>query len=262
MLRKLCKAKTFKRPLLPSHPTPWMKPLGLNNIQFKKEKSYKASFSEVTLSQRLDANHFKPKFAHLLHHIIHEFDCIHVGTSVFVNRRGVQPVYCSEGVINVVTSQHITSTHLDYDKFEKTTEIDFLKHPEAHIKQGDILTYTTGAYVGQTNVYLSAEPALASNHVNIIRLKDNDIDPVYVAFVMNSIVGKLQTEKHIRGSAQAELYPKDIAKFIIPVLPANVMSAISECVKESLIALRKSKDLLEQAKNEVESLIEQSIHTL
>jgi restriction endonuclease S subunit len=126
------------------------------------------------------------------------------------------------------------------------------------VKYGDILTYTTGAYVGQTNPYLSEEPALASNHVNILRIKNPDIDPVFIALVMNSIVGKLQTEKHIRGSAQAELYPNDIAKFIIPILDYQVMVKIGDMVKQSLIASQDSKRLLEQAKSEVETLIEQA----
>lgn len=232
--------------------------LGFKNIEFKKEISYTALFSKIVGSHRLDSNHFKPKFNQLLGNIKNNFDHIHLGTTVVLNRRGVQPIYVDGGSKQVITSQHITDSHLDYDNFESTSEKHFALSPEAHVKYGDILTYTTGAYVGQTNVYLDDEPALASNHVNIIRLKGTEIDPVFVAFVMNSLVGKLQTEKHIRGSAQAELYPNDIAKFIIPILKPEIMDSISKNVKDSLDARRESKQLLEQAKHEVEQLIEQA----
>ena len=236
--------------------------LGLNDIQFKNEKSYTSSYSALIQGKRLDSDHFKPSFDKLLSHIKDNFDYLKIATSVKLNRRGIQPIYISNGTKQVVTSQHITSTHLDYDNFERTSEKHYMASPLAQIKYGDILTYTTGAYVGQTNVYLSNEPAIASNHVNIIRLKRDDIDPVYVAFVMNSLVGKMQTDKHIRGSAQAELYPNDIAKFIIPILDRNIVDTISKNVKESLDVRRKSKQLLKQAIQEVESLIEKAAERL
>lgn len=236
--------------------------LGLNDIKFENVKSYTSSFSAMIESNRLDSNHFKPKFEKLVNYIKSNFDYLHLGTSVILNRRGVQPIYITNGSKQVITSQHITATHLDYDNFEKTSDKHYLARPTAHIKYGDILTYTTGAYVGQTNVYLSSKSALASNHVNIMRLKSAEVDPVYVSFVMNSIVGKMQTEKHIRGSAQAELYPNDIAKFIIPILDTEIMDSISKMVKESLFAQRKSKELLDQAIQEVESLIEKAAERL
>lgn len=235
--------------------------LELKKLAFIQKPSFETTFSEVVSSHRLDSNHFKPKFDQLLHHIKTNFEYIHLGTSVVLNRRGVQPIYIPNGSKKVVTSQHITDTHLDYDNLERTSDLHYLASPEAHVKYGDILTYTTGAYVGQTNIYLDTEPALASNHVNIIRMKGSDIDPTYIAFVMNSLVGQLQTEKHIRGSAQAELYPNDMAKFIIPILDRETMASISQNVKDSLEARRNSKELLEQAKQEVETLIEQAAQT-
>ncbi len=232
--------------------------LVLNKILFNKEVSYKAKYSELVVSQRLDSNHFKPKFNQLINHLRSNFKCSLLGELASINRRGVQPIYIQNGNRKVINSQHITPTHLSYESFEETDSKLFNACPQAHVKYGDILTYTTGAYVGQTNPYLSEEPALASNHVNILRIKNPDIDPVFIALVMNSIVGKLQTEKHIRGSAQAELYPNDIAKFIIPILDYQVMVKIGDMVKQSLIASQDSKRLLEQAKSEVETLIEQA----
>ena len=85
-----------------------------------------------------------------------------------------------------------------------------------------------------------------------------DVDPAYVALVLNTLIGKTQTEKHIRGSAQAELYPNDLAKFIVPLLDKSIMTEIGDFVRDSLQALIESKKLLQQAKTEVETLIEQA----
>ena len=42
-------------------------------------------------------------------------------------------------------------------------------------------------------------------HVNILRVEN--ANPVYVAFVLNSLIGRMQTKQVVTGSAQAELYP-------------------------------------------------------
>ena len=159
----------------------------------------------------------------------------------------------------VVNSKHLSQTHINYDQTEKTTIEEFSKQSAAQIKYGDVLIYTTGAYIGLTNAFNSQEKALASNHVNILRLSDNTIDPNYLALVLNSVVGKLQTEKHSRGSAQLELYPADIAKFIVPIIDGDLMSKIGELVRNSLTSLNQSKKLLSQAKQRVEELIEKEV---
>ncbi|MCW8966729.1 MAG: hypothetical protein OQK82_08615, partial [Candidatus Pacearchaeota archaeon] len=103
---------------------------------------------------------------------------------------------------------------MDYGNFEKTLPNFWSVNPNSQVKKSDILIYTTGANIGRTNVYYSEEKALASNHVNILRLPSEN--PYYVGFVLNNKVGRMQTDKFSTGSAQAELYPKDIEKFLIP----------------------------------------------
>lgn len=92
-----------------------------------------------------------------------------------------------------------------------------------------------------------------SNHVNILRL--NGVNPIYAALVLNSKVGRLQTEKACTGSAQAELYPSDLEKFLIPILPKDKQELIAEKVKQSFAFRTESKELLEIAKHKVEDVI-------
>ena len=113
--------------------------------------------------------------------------------------------------MNVINSRHILERELDHKNFEKTNSDSWDTQIKARIYRNDILTYTTGANIGRTQVYLSNEKALASNHVNILRIEHEN--PVYVAFVLNSKIGRLQTEQLSAGSTQQELYPKDIDNF-------------------------------------------------
>src|SRR5690606_21778008 len=128
-------------------------------------------------------------------------------------------------------SKNILEKSLDYKNFEKTDISYWDIQKKARIFKGDILTYTTGANIGRTQVYNSDKKALGSNHVNILRVKNQN--PTYIALIMNSIVGKMQTEKLSAGSAQAELYPKDIDQFIVPILDLDMQSEIVNFVNQS-----------------------------
>lgn len=233
--------------------------LGLDKLRFEKPVGYTAQFSDLEMSHRNDAQHYQPRFTQLLEHL-EQFPTKRVREVCLYNRRGIQPIYSDNGTHAVVNSQHLGEKHLNYDGLQKTTERAFNASPEAHIQQDDLLIYTTGAYIGRTNVYLDDIPAFASNHVNILRLSPQ-IDHAYMAMVFQSIVGQFQTQKYARGSAQAELYPADINKFVIPLLPPEKQTKIGNLVRESLVKKRESSQLLEQAKARVEQLIEEAVQS-
>ncbi len=233
--------------------------LGLDKLRFDKPVGYTARFSELELSHRTDAQHYQPRFTQLLEHLC-QFPTKRIRDIRCYNRRGIQPIYVENGSHAVVNSQHLGPKHINYDGLQKTTEHIFNLSPEAHIQPEDLLIYTTGAYVGRSNVYLAEASAFASNHVNILRLSP-DIDHAYMAMVFQSIIGQFQTQKHARGSAQAELYPADIDKFLVPLLPRAKQLEIGRLVRESLAKQRESAQLLDQAKSRVEQLIEEAVQS-
>lgn len=231
--------------------------LGLDRIDLSHRVGYETRLSETLQARRWDAQHYRQKYKALLDTIRKAPSYRILKDIATYNQRGLQPEYVSDGPIAVVNSQHIGLQHLAYDQFEKTSEVSFATALPARIRKNDILVYTTGAYVGRTNVFLEDRRALASNHVNIIRIRP-EYDAAYVGLVMNSPVGLLQTEKHATGSTQAELYPSAIAKFLIPILKPKIMTGVGDKVRGSHLALVEAKQLLEQAKRRVEELIEQN----
>ena len=231
--------------------------LGLSNWQPSTEnvavKSLKESFLETG---RLDAEFYQPKYDELKEIIRTNAKYVRDVSSIAIyNQRGEQPRYVANGDLRVINSKHILEQHLDYDNFERTSSNEWNSEPTAQVFKNDILIYTTGANVGRTNVYLSDEKALASNHVNILRVENENA--IYVSFVLNSLVGRMQTRQIITGSAQAELYSNAIAKFIVPFVDKSIQEKIIKNVQESFFAQNQSKQLLELAKHAVEVAIEQ-----
>lgn len=231
--------------------------LRLKGLVLSKATSAIASLSSIRNARRFDAQHFQVRYAQLLTHLS-AFPTAQIREIKTYNRRGVQPVYVTDGDTPVVNSQHIGPKHLDYDGFERTLARYLTASPEARVIEDDVLIYSTGAYVGRANVYLSAEPALASNHVNILRVRE-DIDRAYLSLVLQSIVGQLQAQQRVRGSTQVELYPADIDLFVVPLLPTKQQRHIGDRVRASLVHHREAQGLFASAKDTAARLIEEAI---
>ena len=209
---------------------------------------------------RLDAEYFQPKYEELIRLITKNSRYTKVISEIQTcNTRGVQPKYSTDGTLDIITSKHILESGLDFDNFEKTDLTNWIVYKKAQVKKGNILTHTTGANIGRTAIYQSGRKALASNHVNILSIENEN--PDYVAFVMNSLIGRLQTEQLSAGSTQVELYPRDIEKFVIPFIDKKKQLEIQQKVTESFALRKQSKHLLECAKRAVEIAIEQDEKT-
>ncbi len=236
-----------------------LRELGLEGWQPPEPLAYQSTFREAWGDGRLDAEHFQPKYIAMLERVKQFAPRWRpVGEFAAFCDRGAQPLYNENGLLAVVNSRHILENGLDYDNFERT-DADLWDDPNffsSRLNRGDILTYTTGAKIGRTASYLSEERALGSNHVNILRLKAEN--SIYVGVVLNSLIGRMQTRGQCTGSAQVEIYPSDIKKFIVPFVADEVQQQIVKAVETARHARRRAKQLLETAKRAVEVAIEDS----
>ena len=234
------------------------KSLGLSDWQPPHPLTYIRRALEAFSAERLDAEHFQPQYDAMLERATqHAAYTRSMSDFVLYCDRGEQPDYVEDGTLDVVNSRHILENGLDYDNFEKTDLqcLNDARFAKARIQKNDILVYTTGAKIGRSGIYFADTPALASNHVNILRIAEEN--PLYVGAVMNSMIGRWQTRRQCTGSAQVEIYPADIARFVIPFVDAVTQETIAEKMRESYAARREAKALLEVAKRAVEIAIEQ-----
>lgn len=223
----------------------------LDEVVNTNVKSFKESFK---VSGRLDAEYYQKKYD-ILEAKIRSQKFVQINNIKVENFRGLQPIYFEDGGLDIINSKHILEKSIDYDGLEKTDISYWYSQERARVFKGDILTYTTGANIGRTQVYSSDKKALGSNHVNILRVKNEN--PLYIGFVMNSIVGRMQTEKLSAGSAQAELYPKDVDNFLIPIIEKEKQTEIIKLLEESSSLKKKSEHLLKVAEKAVEVAIEE-----
>jgi len=220
-------------------------------------KSYAVFLSQAKNISRVDAEHFQPKFEKLLNYIKAVGKTDLLGDGVLFNKRGLQPTYVEEGNVIVVNSQHLGRYLLNVEATERTDEDFWRNNKRCQLKINDVLVYSTGAYVGRTNVWLEDSKAIASNHVNIIR-PSKEYNALYLAAYLNSLPGLWQAEMWASGSGQRELYPEDIARFVLYRAPQEVQEKIADLIVQSYQARKKAKALLEEAKRQVEELIDEA----
>ena len=232
--------------------------MGLEGWQPEENTIQTANYRDVVSARRLDAKYHSSKSQELVERM--EFSGVPlttIGECCERSVRGVQPEYVADGDVPVVNSRHILESGIDYDGLERTDTAWLERNPRARLESGDVLTYATGAKIGRTAHFVMDGVAAASNHVNILRLRTGN--PVYVAIVMNSLIGRFQTERHMSGSAQPELYPSDVERFVIPLAAEGIQNRIARQVRESEEFAVRARQILNAAKRGIEYAVDRGV---
>jgi restriction endonuclease S subunit len=241
--------------------TTLMQALGLEGWQPPEPLTYMRRASEAVLAGRLDAEYYAPAYDALLEHI-KERGAIRLGDAVREHiRRGISPEYVEEGDLIVINSQHVGKTHVIINDNRKTLNSlvnNGNNQRNGIVSQGDVLLNSTGVVtIGRCQCLLDDVVAVVDNHVAIIR--PTEIDPVYLAYFLNSLPGQMQTERGYTGSSgQIELRPDVIEDFTVWQAPHETQVTIRQLVESANNARRKASMLLERAKKAVEIAIEQN----
>jgi restriction endonuclease S subunit len=232
--------------------------LGLKDFKVEEDLSYSVNLSDIKSAHRADAEYFQLKYEKIFDYI--KVPLKKLGEITKFLNHAKQPPYIEDGEILIITQKYLGTAFLNVESISdpntKFTSSAWLKkYPKYRLKTGDVLYYSVGAYIGKTNIVFDDLNATAASFITIIRPTE-EVNPVYLTIVLNSIIGQLQSEKWQSATAQQYIYPKDIKNFKIPILPDSIQQKIATLVQQSHEARKKAKELLEEAKRRVETLIE------
>jgi len=225
--------------------------------------SFAVQSSRSLSTQRLDAEHFQPKYDDLLARISTRFRCLPLSRLVTFINHGKQPPYSPDGNHFVFTQKFIGDSTINYDfpsdPDTKRTSSSFANtFPDYVLGKFDILHYSVGGNIGYCHAYLEpAIKAMPGSFVTLIRANADLIQPLYLAFTLNSLVGRMQTHKWKSATAQPYIYPKDIKRIAIPILPSEIQTQISSAIEHAHEARKEAHSFLSKATRSVEIAIEQ-----
>lgn len=130
--------------------------------------------------------------------------------------------------------------------------------PVFYLQRGDVLISSIGfGSIGKVQVFDKPGHYGTVSEVTVIR--QNELNPYYVAAFFRSLAGQMQIERHITGATgQLHLYPRDVGNFWIPVLDVKEQLRFEELESASRLQKNQAHALLEAAKHAVEIAIEDS----
>lgn len=118
---------------------------------------------------------------------------------------------------------------------------------KSHCKKNQVLLTMAGAYLGQAAVYYLDFEASSNQAIAKITLKENLIDPYYLATFLNCVFGQSQINRFRTGTGQPNLNLGLIQTIAIPLLSDNFQKYIKNIVVEGIHFHNKSNDFYKEA---------------
>lgn len=232
--------------------------LGLTNILIKKHRTYTTSFSEVTSTRRMNSEYFSP-----LVKVIIDSPFLKKSKSIsnlFQIVRGNTPKEYLEEGIPVIKTKNIRLPEIDRDRISDC--VLSTKNLTA-IQENDLLLASMGVgSLGRMSfIHLLEKEYIVDGTIRVLRKKNNTPAnyEIPTLLFLSSKIGQELIYRGIVGSTGIISLPDEYLKRIpIPDFSSKLCDELSELVKTSMIAKKQSKELLAQAKNRVEQLIEEA----
>lgn len=229
--------------------------LGLKDFETKDELFSVVKLSEIKSTNRIDAEYFQPKYEKLISKIKNKNN---PKLEIFVKDYSTGFPFKSENYrkegIPLIRINNIKKGYLDLSDTAYLSEKDHLLSSKDTARPGDIVLSMSGT-IGMSAIIPDDVPKCSINQ-RILRITPKNIDKNYLALLLNSIIGSYQLERIGTGGVQINISYKDIREILIPILPQSTQQKIADLIQKSHESRKKAKQLLEQAKQKVERMIE------
>lgn len=207
---------------------------------------------------RLDAEYYQPKYDKLFETLAC-FNCKPLGGDKGIVRikKSIEPgseAYQQEGIPFVRVS--------DVNKYEIARTELFLDHNivndiESLYPKKDTILFSKDGSVGIAyKVEKDSQFVTSGALLHLIVRDTKEVLPDYLTLVLNSPIVQMQAERDSNGAIIQHWKPSEIEQVVIPVLDMTIQETIAAKIQESFALRRKSKTLLEYAKQAVEMAIE------
>lgn len=156
--------------------------------------------------------------------------------------------YCAnDGTEWFITIKNVKDCHIEMDNMQPINAPDNAEAKRTRVQEGDLLISIT-ADLGRTGVVtkeIAEHGAYINQHLTCIRLKQDVLNPLYVAYFMESPAGKEQFESKNQSAVKAGLNFNSINSLRLMVPPLEEQNAFVnfvEQVDKSKVAVQKALD--------------------
>lgn len=230
------------------------KELGFKDLDLSTQKTFEAKFLEAR--DRFDPEYYQPKYKKVNSRL--KSQKLKLLGEIARIKKGIEvghEAYANEGkpfirVQDYNEKELIVSESTNYIRPYLYEELKKNHKPDA----GEII-YSKDGTVGRAFV-IEKDNSKFIVSGGILILTPRDVDNYYLALVLNSEIVHSQAVRKSIGAIIQHLSIDEVKKLQIPILPQFTQQKVSSLVQESFRLRRKAKELLEEAKQKVEELIE------
>lgn len=239
--------------------------LGIKEEDFTFEQSFSLPFSKI--EGRLDCGYYQP--LELLELPMFKKGIVPLEQLATINagRTPAKHAYTQQGV-RILKVRDLTNQGINWDEGDRayTKEEVWEKTKRARVKENDLLLISAAHqayYIGQEVDIVFDIPKEYSDKLlavaELLVVRPHKINPYLLLWYLRAQVAYRLIQRLITGET-SHLYAKDLVNLPIPkkLLDFQNVKKVEGLTRESLLLKKDSKNLLEQAKQEVEKIITQS----
>ncbi|MDM1402194.1 restriction endonuclease subunit S [Myroides odoratimimus] len=179
---------------------------------------------------------------------------------IFLKGKGIPKDDVIESGIPCIRYGEIyTSHHIVIRKFRSFINEE-VASTSFQLNKGDIVFVGSGetiTEIGKSVCFTDDFEAYAGGDTIIYRPDLNKIYPVYLSYLLNSLLIRLQLNKMGTGATVAHIYPEDLKKIKIPLLDISLQKEIAIEMETIFQGIDKLKSKLQSSKALQKSLINQ-----
>jgi restriction endonuclease S subunit len=237
--------------------------LHLDDLDTSQALFYETTSYAIKKMARLDAEHFQPRYYHILDAIkkTKPQNITPLGNLVSFLTNGHTPLHhdLSIGDIPFLTAEHVFDFRINYESEKRILK----EHHEGELKrtrlrEGDFLITIKGRIGNAAIVENIPTPTNINQDVAMFRL-NGELPPYYLMAFINSLAGKAFIQQYCTGQINPFLGLGNLRLIPIPIYKPNQMEAIAEKTKATLRSARAAQEesarLLAEAKQMVEDMI-------
>ena len=163
--------------------------------------------------------------------------------------------YCADdGTEWFITIKNVKDCHIETDNMQPINAPDNAEAKRTRVQEGDLLISIT-ADLGRTGVVtkeIAEHGAYINQHLTCIRLKQDVLNPLYVAYFMESPAGKEQFESKNQSAVKAGLNFNSINSLRLMIPPLDDQNAFVDFIKQT----DKSKVVVQKALDKAQLLFD------
>lgn len=163
--------------------------------------------------------------------------------------------YCADdGTEWFITIKNVKDCHIETDNMQPINAPNNAEAKRTRVQEGDLLISIT-ADLGRTGVVtkeIAEHGAYINQHLTCIRLKQDVLNPLYVAYFMESPAGKEQFESKNQSAVKAGLNFNSINSLRLMIPPLDDQNAFIDFIKQT----DKSKAVIQKALAEAQLLFD------